>query len=87
MPTHYATFILNGASVSVKIVDGYFAGGTYTNPYPMALNFQAVDVEPKRGKNFFYTMAMKPFTTDEPLDGPIGIAVDSIYGKIALARS
>lgn len=87
MPTHHATFVLNDASVTVKVVEGLFESGKYTNPYPFPLNFQVVDVNPRKGSKFFYTLVMKPMKTDEPISVAAGINVEGCYGKIALARS
>lgn len=87
MPTHHATFVLNGASVTVKVVEGLFDSGCYTNPYPFPLNFQVVDVNPCKGDKFFYTLVMKPMKTNEPMAIAAGINVEGCYAKIALARS
>lgn len=87
MPTHIAKFVLNDASVTVKVVEGYFSEGWYTNPYPFPLNFQCVDVNPNKGSKFFYTMVLRPFTENAKLDAVPGRNVDGIYGKIALSRS
>jgi hypothetical protein len=87
MPTHIASFILNDASVTVKVVEGSFDTGKYTNPYPFPLNFQVVDTNPPKGEKFFFTLVMKPMKFDEPFAAARGINTEGLYAKIALARS
>lgn len=87
MATHTAKFVLNDASITVVVKDGYFSSAKYTNPYPFPLNFQVVDTAPRKGGVFYYTIPMLPFKTDYPLPVVPGVNVEGLYAKIALGRS
>lgn len=88
MPLHTINFDLNDMCfVTCNVLDGYFIGGTYTNKYPFPLNLQVVDTSPPKGGVFYYTIPLLALKTDEPLETKMGVNVESLYAKIALARS